>query len=169
MADTKAKKTAESKDTEPREPQAGDLPEVAEGESVDGSTRPQREQTDGHVEPSTSGAGDVGLATHDAHGGTDQLGDTTLDIPAAAIVAGVPPEQTEASLREHHTADALEPGTNAELVPGFEARTHGHGPDAQHRFKIHARDADDAEHNFMTANMPAEVCAGCGSVRLATT
>jgi hypothetical protein len=45
----------------------------------------------------------------------------------------VPAEQTKVSLREHHTADALEPGTNAEPVPGFEACIRPR-PDAQHRF-----------------------------------
>jgi hypothetical protein len=162
MADTKATKKAAAEETPVVDPV---LPEVAEGESVDGADRPPREQTDGHVQPGTGGA-DVGLATHDAHGGT--VADTaTVTVNPAEILAGVSAEQTEASLREHHTADSLEPGTNAELVPGLEARLWGHGPDAQHRFTgEHDSDVDSEQHSWMSANFPAQVCA-CGAVRAA--
>jgi hypothetical protein len=139
---------------------------IAEGQDQFGVPEVNREQTDGHVEPSSQGAGDVGLATHDAHGGGGALKSNLGDLDAGFLLSGVTPEQTEASLRDNHTADALRGGQSAELVPGIEARLVGHGPDAQHRIAGHG--PDDTEHDWANSGVPAYICRKCGTVGHAT-
>jgi hypothetical protein len=139
---------------------------IKEGQDQFGVPEVDREQTDGHVQPSTSGASDVGIATHDAHGGGGNLKSNLGDLDAGFLLSGVTPEQTEESLRDHHTADALLGGQNAELVPGIEARLVGHGPDAQHRISGHG--PDDTEHDWANSGVPAYICRKCGVVGHAT-